>query len=292
MNPLSPRLQLLAALCLLAAAAFGIDWPTTDSPADNSFGQNDAGRVSVGMTFAAQGTVRTADAGEVLFVAPEDRGVGDFPQPLGQWIAVDHGGNILGIYGRLSGLDRGSAGTSIVEKGAILGNAGLTGWASEQGYYYALYDRAEHQWVNPSMISSVRTDTKAPIIKAVTLVSREGQAFPLGSTKNLRQGAYRIVVEAYDAENHSPQRLLAPQRLSCVLNGTEVGSLHLETVKTVDGLLTVSAQTPTAAAKIYQKSGGYDLGEAKLTRGRVTLEIIARDAVGNEKSSTYGLLVE
>lgn len=276
----------------LGAAAFAADWPTANSPILLSFGQNDSGRAIVGMVFAAQGTVRSADAGEVVFKSKQgSEGVGGLPQPLGDWVAVDHGGGIVGIYAHLNGIDA-AGGSAIVEKNAVLGSAGATGWSSEEGYFFALHDNPERRWVNPTMITVARPDAKAPQIKNVVLVSREGQSYPLATTRSLRQGSYRVVVEAYDAEDQSPGRLIAPQRLSFMVNGTEQGALHLETIKAENGSLTVWAQTPVTADKVYLKSGAYEIGEAKLTRGRASLEAIARDAAGNERSANFTLQVE
>ena len=280
----------IAAAC--AALAFAVDWPTSNSPVLLGFGQNDAGRASVGMTFSAQGTVRAADAGEILFKSSQGaEGVGGFPQTFGDWLAVDHGGGIVGVYARMTGIDA-EARSAIVEKNAVLGSAGTTGWSPEEGYFFSLHDKSERRWVNPTMISISRPDAKAPQIRSVVLVSREGQSYPLASTRFLRQGAYRVIIEAYDIEDQSPGKLLAPQRLSFMVNGAEQGALHLETIKAENGALTVWAQSPVSADKVYLKSGAYEIGEAKLTRGRASLEAIARDAAGNERAAAFALQVE
>lgn len=286
------RSLLVSIAAASAVLSFAVDWPTVNSPILLAFGQNDAGRASVGMTFSIQGTVRAADAGEILFKSAQGaEGAGGFPHPLGDWVAVDHGGGIAGIYARMTGIDA-EAPSAIVEKNAVLGSAGATGWSPEEGYFYSLYDRSERRWVNPTMISVARPDAKAPQIRSVVLVSREGQSYPLASTRFLRQGSYRVIVEAYDTEDQSPGKLLAPQRLSFMVNGAEQGALHLETIKTENGVLTVWAQSPVPADQIYLKSGAYELGEAKLTRGRASLEAIARDAAGNERSAAFALQVE
>lgn len=292
------RPVLLPVACAALFFAFplhAVDWPTTQNELFSSFGQNSVGRPSVGMRFSGADSVRAADAGEIIFAASAGaeggRGTA-FPYPLGDWLALDHGNGIVSVYGNLEPFRETEASKTIVEKGAVVGRSGSTGWAENQGVFFSIYDRIEKRWVNPTMIASPRTDTRPPSIKSVTLVGRDGLSIALIPNRLVRQGVYRVIVEASDSENASKQNDLTPQRLVCLVNGTEQGSLHLETIKTINGELTVSRMKSTPAALSYLNSGAFDLGDIRVSRGRTTIEVIARDAAGNDKTLAFSIAVE
>ena len=277
----------------LALGVSAVDWPAAGAPLQSSFGQNKKGRPSVGLDFSGDEAVRSVDAGEVLFVGTggeraTDRGT--FPFTLGDWIAIDHGNNIVTSYGHLQTLENQAAKT-LVEKGSVLGRSGASGWAEEAGFYFSVLDRAERRWVNPAMLAPARTDTKTPVIRSVILVAKDGASHALPASRILKQGDYRIVVDAVDSENSSAA-LLAPQQIVCLINGQQQGSLHLETITAKEGELMVSRIGPTPATQAYTASGSFDLGEARLTRGRATIELIVRDSIGNERIAAYTLQIE
>lgn len=293
----------IACISALVAAAFvateyraeAVEWPTAEAELKAGFGQNDRGAPSVGMRFAGEDAVRAADAGELVFSVSAE-GIayrpGAFPHPLGEWAAIDHGNGILSVYGGMAAEERKAAETTLVEKGARIGRTGTSGWSAQPGLFFSIYDRAERRWVNPTMIAPKRADGSAPTIESVELIGKDGQAFPLPQTKNVRQGSYRVVVDAADGEQAKRAGRLAPQRLICLVDGAEQGAVHLETIKTENGRLQASRRTTAPATEIFMKNGAYDLGEIRLSRGRSSFEIVARDAAGNERTASYIVVVE
>lgn len=283
-----------AVFCILALVSVGravaLDWPSPDARMESSFGQNDQGRPRTGDIFISDGTVRAADAGEVLFAHHPGDEVG-FPSPFGSWIAVDHGDGLVSIYGRLEPFD-GEVKKTLVEKNSVLGRSGNSGWSTQNGFYFSLLDRKERRWVDPAMIAVSRGDTQPPVVRAAWLIASDGNRIALAKTRAIRQGSYRIVVEVTDSEKASPSATLTPQRIICLVNGTEQGSLHLETIAAVDGQLKVNQRGAVSAAIVYQPAPGFDLGEARFLRGKAVVELIVRDASGNERATSYSLLVE
>ncbi len=278
-----------AALCAAPRAA-ALDWPSADARLLSNFGQNETGRPMTGMVFAAEGTVRAADAGEVVFAHNLDDDAHGFPSPLGSWLAVDHGDGLVSVYGRMEDFEE-EVKKTLVEKSSVLGRAGTSGWSSGSGFYFSILDRKERRWVDPAMIAVSRGDAQPPVVRAAVLVAPDGTRIPLAKTRSIRQGTYRLVVEATDSEKGSSTSL-APQRIILLVNGAEQGSLHLETIAAVDGELRVNQRAPTPAAFVYRAVPGFDLGEARFLRGKATIELIVRDAAGNERTSSYSLLVE
>jgi len=278
------------ALSGMQISLHAMDWPNTEEKLRSDFGHNDSGRPNVGLIFVAQGAVKSIDAGELVFVRESSDSMTALPTPLGSWVAIDHSDGLRSLYGRLEAFDKMSTKT-LVEKGTVLGSVGRTGYSSENGFYFSLYDSQEQRWLNPSMVASPRPDKKAPQIRSTILVNSDKTPFNLSQIRTIRQGSYRILVDVVDTEDQglSPS---APQRILCMINGEERGALHLETIAVKEGKLVVNQLVPTPAASAYAQAPAFDLGEARLTRGRSLIEIIARDASGNERISTYNLNVE
>ncbi len=292
MRPRTRALFLLAGVCFAAGfSASAVEWPTAQAELESNFGRNDRGRASVGMVFKGDDAVRACDAGEVVFAVSGDQGNG-FPSPLGDWTAIDHGNGMVSVYGRMQESQRTAFPATLVEKGAVLGRSGASGWSDSVGFYFSIYDRKERRWVNPTMIAPERNDERAPAIRSVSLEGRDGKTMPFPQTRTVRQGSYRVIVDAADSETVKRGGDLAPQRIMCLVNGNEQGSLHLETIRAEDGQLIVYRMEPAPAAQAYRRDGAFDLGEVRLARGRTTIEVIARDAVGNERTLTFGVTVE
>lgn len=287
----APIIRTLATLFFLfaVAAIFAVDWPAPEMSPRAVFGQNVNGRPSVGMVLHGESPVRAMDAGEVIFVGSANDSSG-LPFTLGNWIAIDHGNGMVGVYGRLENLSTGFAKT-LVEKGSVLGRGGKTGWIKDPGLYFSMIDRKERRWINPAVIAPMRRDTKPPLIRSVSLIGTDGASYAPATVKRVRQGTYRLVVDAVDAEDGTTANL-APNRFICLINGRQEASLHLETVAAIDGSLIVARERPENAATVFTATGAYDLGEVRIPRGRVGIEVIVRDAAGNERNAVFSVQAE
>jgi len=280
-------LMLAASLsCPLAS----MEWPDARAKIRNNFGWNDDGTPTLGLTFAAEGSVRAADSGEILFSRRQYDPVSALPSPLGSWTALDHGEGLISVYGRFQDTEY-HPDAFIVEKGALLGSSGASGTARERGFYFSLFDRRERRWINPVMIINQEPDAKPPLIRSVTLLAGDGTRINPAQTRSLRQGSYRILVDSVDAVDQTDS-LIAPYRILCYLNGLEEGALYLETLTAQDGVLKVLRAQSTPAAQVYRTDRTLDIGEGRFRRGRTVMEVLSRDAAGNERSVTYTFNVE
>jgi len=282
-------LGLLLAVAVLPLSA--VDWPSEDTLLSTNFGQPDNDRPLVGTEFSGESSVRAVDAGEVLFVQSGEAFSWDLPQPLGSWVALDHGKGIISVYSHLKSAGN-DEGRSLVEKASILGSAGESGWIRNTGFGFVLVDRTEKRWVNPAMIAPPRKDTRAPSIRSVILINKDTNPFLLSSTKSLRQGLYNVLIDATDSEDGMQTSTLAPLHFICLVNGTESCTLNLETISALNGKLIVSRKNPTPASEVYGNPDGFNLGEIRLNRGKATIDLIVRDASGNERSVSYTINVE
>ena len=283
---------MFAALCVVAGSLlYGMDWPVENGNLINNFGWNDGGKPALGMTFEAEGSVGAAEDGELIFVQYGFSSASRIPAPQGAWAALEHGEGIISIY---AGLDEDTRPElpARLEKNVPLGIAGRSGWSEQRGFHFSLFDRKERRWVNPSMIISPLPDTRPPVIQSVTLRNGENRLIDPAQVRGVTQGRYTILVTAADTRVGPNENPLAPYRITCVINGSEAGTLNFETYSARDGSLMVYRNGLVPVTQVYEPAPGFEVGEAWLTRGQAILEIIAQDITGNSQSARYQLAVE
>jgi hypothetical protein len=266
-----------------------MDWPSPSGKIISNFGLNDSGKPLLGITFEEDGPVRAAEQGELLFQSWEE-GASRLPSPLGAWLALDHGDGIISMYSRMENaapaLQPGTA------RGAAVGNSGDSGWSKTKGFYFSLFDRRERRWINPAIIITPREDTRPPVISLVRLKDEEGRLLDPAQTRTVRQGRYVVFVAAFDTLLGPDDPPLAPFRILCMANGTEVGVLNFETYSVRDGSLMIYKNGLVPAKDIYAPYPAYEIGEVSFTRGQASLEVIAQDISGNTRNAVYRLMVE
>jgi hypothetical protein len=175
--------------------------------------------------------------------------------------------------------------------GETIAVSGISGWSSQRGFYFALYDRRERRWVNPSLIIVPFPDDRPPEFLSVQLRDSEGRIIPPGQNR-ISQGRYSIIVNVTDSPSRSSPVRLAPHRLGASLNGAEAGSLNFETFSARDGILSVKRNGLAPVSEVYAPYPALNIGEAWFTRGQTSMELIARDVMGNEASFIKRLEVE
>jgi hypothetical protein len=283
------KLGIIAALLLLSFFVFAIDWPVREGTLVSNFGSNDRGGPVLGNSFLSTGSIYPADVGELIFVHDPENVASRFPSPLGSWMALDHSDNLVGLYSRYASTQDTLVPT-IMEKNTVLASSGRSGWAEQDGLYFAFYDRRERRWINPSIIISTLEDTYPPVIRQVELRNVAGTLFNPAQIRNIPQGLYTIYVDAVDAISPGGE-ILAPNRIISSINGVEAGVLSFETLISKDGKRMVYCNGIVPASEVYSDQG-FGLGEVRFTRGQATLVIEARDMAGNSRSVNYRLTVE
>ncbi|MCL2477921.1 MAG: hypothetical protein FWF22_00365, partial [Treponema sp.] len=79
-----------------------MEWPVANGVVSKNFGYNDDGLPILGVNFRASGSVNAADDGDLLFYGDVSGDASGLPPVLGNWLALDHGGGIIGIYSRMA----------------------------------------------------------------------------------------------------------------------------------------------------------------------------------------------
>jgi len=274
---------------------FAMDWPSPSGVMTRNFGWNNEGRPHLGISFQDEGNIFAAEKGDLLYHRKESDTASRLPSPLGSWIAIDHYDGIISIYSRF-GDSSSRPDLLLIEKGEQLGKAGVSGWTGRNGFYFQLYDRKERRWINPSMIIPLREgemgDTRPPVINSVRLRDDQGRLFDPSQIRVLNQGRYHVLVDSFDTMLLPNEPPLAPYRIICSLNGSEVGSLNFETFSARAGSLMVYRNGLVPAKQVYEPYPLYETAEVWFSRGQSTLEIISQDIAGNVRRVVYRLMVE
>jgi hypothetical protein len=282
---------LLGFLLTGVLAIYGMDWPSQEGVMIRNFGYNNGAKPMAGVSFEAEGPIRAADTGELVFIHSPSNTASRLPAPLGAWIALGHRDGLVSIYGRFE--DPGTISLpNLIEKNTVIAQAGLSGWTGRGGFYFSLFDRRERRWVNPSMIISPPEDTRAPLIQSVSLRNAEGRIINPAQIRTIGQGRYTVLVEAADTLQGPNESPLAPHRIICSVNGIEIGGLNFETLSVRDGTLMAYRNGLVPARQVYAPFPAFEAGEVSFTRGQATMEIIAQDIAGNSRNLVYQLRIE
>jgi hypothetical protein len=280
-------LALLLAISLGTLAAF--EWPVPEPHPVRFFGQRAFGVTERGVVLEKADSIRASGHGTLLIAMTQNRDMSGFPSTLGNAAVLSHDEGLMTIYGNLDSVDR-IAERKTVETGDILANAGTSAWGRPGMAIFQVVDREKRTVLNPLLLLPTLSDKKAPVIRNVVVVTASNQTWPLGSIKTLRQGKYKLFAEVPDNIDGSSAEL-APFRITIQVNGKEYSSIPFEILQEKTGELYLSDPDFTWK-KLYVDQERMYLGELSLTRGRADISIIAKDAVGNERSVLFGLQIE
>jgi hypothetical protein len=281
----------LAVLLFTVTKLSAMDWPVQSSSLARNFGWNDEGRPAIGTSFEGEEPVLAVEKGELVFFRRSDDIASRLPSPLGSWSALDHGDGLISIYSRYKD-DQNAVIPVLAERNDPIAASGISGWSLKPGVYFALYDRRERRWINPSMIITPFPDTRPPLIQSVALKNSGGRSINPALVRNLAQGRYSVSVITQDTMTAAGSNPLAPHKIICSVNGTEIGVLSFETFSSRDGVLMAYRNGLVPAQQVYAPSPGFEVGEVWFTRGQATLEIIVQDIAGNSRNAIFRLVVE
>jgi len=275
---------------ILTGLLSAMNWPSETAVLIRNFGSNDRGRPALGMVFAGDTNVLAAEKGEIIFTHNKDDNFSRLPSPLGAWTALDHGDGLITIYSRYAddaAEDKEIMAPSSVQKQQPISVCGISGWSSQKGFYFQVYDRRERSWINPAMIITPQKETRPLQILSVELLNAQG--LPVRSSV-INQGRYTVVVNS-NILMAARGTLFAPQRIVCSINGAEAGFLNFESISARDGVLMVFRNGLVPAKQVYSNFPAFEAANIFLSRGQANLEIIVQDISGNSRSYVSRMIV-
>lgn len=280
------RYLMALGLACVVLAAFGFDWPLDDGGFRYGFGSARAGFLK-GVEFgAADGVIRAADDGELVFTALDPHLPGGYPLAAGSMMAIDHASDMVTIY---TGMARESttAYLTSVKRGAILGRSVRAG--NGRGASIYTYDSRTRRYINPLILMPAVRDDRAPVIRS-TALSAEGQEIPLEQARPVRQGSYQVIVDAYDA---SPAGLAsAPFGIRVIIDGSERAAVAYDAAWSHDGVLSAFGGGSRVASEYQRPDGRVQFGPYTFARGRSVMSIIVTDYAGNRREQTYSIIIQ
>jgi hypothetical protein len=244
------------------------------------------GKPVLGMVFSGGTDILAAETGKVIFSRQKGDTVSRLPSPLGSWTAIDHEDGLISIYSRYGEEKHQSM---QIERQSTIASTGTSGWSSQNGFYFILYDKRERRWINPEMIITPVRVSRPPQIISVNLRNAQGVLVNSAQFGNLSQGRYKITVATTGLNMR--ENLLAPYRIHCSINGAEVGHLNFEAISARDGTLMVYRNGLIPARQIYGHYPAFETAEVYLNSGQATLEIIVQDIAGNSRRTLTRMII-
>lgn len=283
------RLALAGGCALaLAAAAFAFDWPDEAGRYRYGFGSYRGGFL-LGTEYGAEdGLVKAAADGELVFAAAGDALPGGYPLAGGSLAAMTHASDIMTLY---SGMEQQtmSAYLRVVRKGDVLGKGIKAGPASRaRGTVAYVFDTKERRYINPLILMPALPDDKPPAIRSVSLESEAGEV-ELDKHKTVRQGSYRVVLEAVDASPAGASS--APFELRVLVDGSERTRVVYDAAWASSGERLLFGASMLPEEECFSSEGRLRLGPYSLARGKVVITVVATDFSGNRRELTYPISV-
>ncbi len=283
-------LSLLLAVIGIPAASFAFDWPG-NAPVAVEFGGPNAGSPMPGIVLAGTGIdVRAAEAGELVFERGADDAHTKLPSATGETLVLEGADEMSSVYAYLPGIA--DPGARSFAAGALIGKAGPGGFLDQDGFMFALFDRKSGRWVNPRVFLPNQGDSKAPVIRKVSLESK-GKLWILGDSKIIPQGSYSIILDVAEQGSAFAGLVIGPPWYIRVLaNGQKVVEAKTEIAEVKGGALSFYPALGKGQEISVDSKGSIHIASQAFSRGKLLIEVLVRDFEGNERSAAWSLLIE
>ncbi len=275
-----------AVIMATAFSVFAFEWPADGGRFRYGFGSSRGGFLR-GVEFgSAEGLIRAADDGELIFASDGQRLLGGYPLSGGTLLVVSHASDMLTIY---SGMESDSVSTYLkdVRKGDALGRVRDAG--SKRGASFYAFDARERRFINPLVVMPSLSDDKAPLIRSVSL-SVDGIDDVLEQGKVVRQGSYYVTIDASDVSPAGTQS--APFELRILIDGSERGRVIYDAAWANAGQALLFGGSGIEEDSFMTQDGRAKFGPYLLSRGRVALSIVALDYSGNKREQSYSISIQ
>ncbi len=278
-------LAVIPVLLLIASMAFSMDWPVENGRYNYGFGAF-RGRFLPGLELPLDGSpVIAPDDGELIFHVTGSDILGSYPVSGDSLLVLQHNSGLLSIY---SGLvpDSLTEYLKSFRKGDILGKSPQKNAMTIAASY--MFDNKDRRFINPLILMPPLKDDKTPVLRNIALVG-EGQEYMLDSDRNIRQGSYKLVMEATDLSPGAMQS--ACWEIRILIDGSEKSRVQYDAAWASGGKGYLFGSSSIAESSFFAQDGRISFGPYNFSRGRLVVTIIAMDYAQNKREQSYSLSI-
>ncbi len=272
------------ALVILAFTHVSFRWPADNPVITSSFGESRGDHFHDGMdVISSNRTVYPVASGDLVYYWNKARFPFDEYPGMGNYFIVDHGGEIVSIYGHLS--------DAVIPKsrygeGEAIGSMGNTGHSMATHLHFTLYNRNGKKSINPYSLLPRIEDAKPPVHIATWF--RIGDRYvQLRDKGNYRITAHHpLLLEITDTI--SKRERLGVYKLAVQINDRTVLDVEFNEIDSSKNILTVGG---IASQDLFDEKGYYRIAGAKYVEGENRIKITATDFNGNRMENTLSFSI-
>lgn len=286
----------LLGLFAVSSALFAFEWPQNNTTLDSivtPFGQKKENSVSSSMILYEKppkdpkeaeefvSEVKACHSGTVTCILTDFEDDNDFfPSTLGNAVILDHGDNIVSVYGNLSEITELSTRLSESE---LIGKTGNSAWTQvKNALEFQINDNKNKTAVNPRFILPRMEKEPLNAASEIVLENKDGKRYELSSDRAFASGVYRI----YQKRNEKN----VPARVSVSLNGEISDVLVFDTLRQDDSMVKISGSKKKYSGKeLYPDNKLFLSGEIRLTPGKSVLTIENRNHLDDKRTSNFSI---
>ena len=290
------RKALLSGFFAVSSALFAFEWPQKNTNLNSivtPFGQKKETSVSSSIILYEKppkdskeaeefiSEVYACHSGTVTCILTDFEDDNDFfPSTLGNAVILDHGDNLVSVYGNLSEINEIPARLSEAE---LIGKTGNSAWTTvKNALEFQINDNKNKTAVNPRFILPRMEKEPVNVPSEIVLENKDGKRYEYSQDRVFASGVYRI----YQKRNEKN----VPARVTVSLNGEISDVLVFDTLRQDNSMIKISGNKKKYSGKeLYPDNKLFLSGEIRLTPGKSVLTIENRNHLDDKRTSNFSI---
>lgn len=270
-------------------AAF--QWPVDNPVITATFGENRSEHFHNGIDIGGGAQpVSAIKAGEIIFQFNENSRYDNIPTGLGNFIVIEHEQEYRSVYAHLEESSMVSDSLNITASDTI-GVIGNSGRSYGKHLHFSVIDNKIGQIINPLLVLPQLMDSTAPVIGDIFILRNQRMEVLVKNT-NVKSGKGRLIANIYDPSDYVSYFCpMAPFSIETYYNGRVFSEIRFEALKNVSEQLVLVESGDRTFDELYWTSWDLNLGEITLSPGKLSLEIIVKDFMGNQSIKYLDVMV-
>ena len=280
------RDRLVLILCVISLSFFNTSfrWPLDNLTVTSTFGESRWDHFHDGMdVISALNRVYPVTKGSMVYYWSRSRFPLDNYPGMGNFVIIDHGNSILGVYGHLA--DGGIVKESYLETDEI-GIIGNTGHSMAPHLHFSLLNMKEEKSINPLILLPQVPDDKPPA-HLETFFKIGERYIPIRPKTNYRITRHHpVLMEIRDTI--SGRERLGVYRLTVHFNEKQILDALFSEICSRKNFLTIQG---LSSDDLFDEKGYYRVSGIRYIEGENRLKIVALDYLGNRLESNLAFQV-